>query len=98
MKKLILVFSWSILISPLFIFQNNLMAQPCLDNDDCANAIDIPNVISGNAFTCITGCNLFASPEANDNSCQIGLYPTVWYKVTLDSLADALNMLSLIHI
>jgi len=91
MKKLLLINSCLVFFSPLFI-TTNALAQPCLENDDCANAIDIPNVISGNPYTCVTGCNLFAAPEIMDNSCQIGLYPTVWYKATLDSLADALNI------
>jgi|WetSurMetagenome_2_1015567.scaffolds.fasta_scaffold44455_1 hypothetical protein len=83
-----------LLFSSANTFGNTAVVQdPCTDNDDCEHAIDIPNVVSGQGYVCVQGCNLFASPEAMDNSCQIGIYPTVWYKLSLDSIADVLNIL-----
>jgi len=92
MKKLLFLPLWLVFFSPLLIPGNSLFAQPCLDNDVCENAIEIPNVISGQSYVCINGCNLFATPESDSNNCLIDLYPTVWYKVTPDSSADVLNI------
>lgn len=92
MKKIFVVFSWSIFISPLFISENSLLAQ-CIDNDECTQALDIPNLISNQPFLCLEGCNEFASPEVMDNSCMVGLFPTVWYKLNVDTSADVLNII-----
>ena len=92
MKKLLLLPLWLVFFSPLLIPGNSLFAQPCLVNDDCVNAILIPNVVSGDGYVCIDGCNLFSSPEIIDNSCLIGTYPTVWYKFNMDSIADVFNI------
>ena len=94
MKKFVLVF----LLSTLFIHSNSIFGNSmmvldtCTANDDCQNAIDIPNVLSDMAFTCIAGCNLFASPESFPSSCSIQDFPTVWYKVTTDDLANVMNV------
>jgi len=94
MKKVVLVFLLSVLFLPFnFVFGNDFMlVDTCTVNDDCANAIVIPNIVSGEPQVCIEGCNLFASPENMDNSCLIGSFPTVWYKLNVDSAADVLNI------
>ncbi len=92
-KSGVIIFFLTLFILPVLLFGNSVFVQdPCTSNDDCVNAIEIPNVVSGSPFVCLQGCNLFASPESMDNSCQIGIFPTVWYKFTVDSLADVLNI------
>lgn len=92
MKKLLFLPLWLVFFSPLLIPGNSLFAQPCLDNDDCEQAIDIPNIISDSPFVCVQGCNLFASPEDFSTSCNNQNFPTVWYKVTVDSSANLINL------
>jgi hypothetical protein len=95
MKKIILVFLLSsFFINPAILFANfPILQDPCTQNDDCQSAILIPDVISNTTYACLQGCNLYASPELIDTNCQIGVFPTVWYKVTLDSIADVLNIM-----
>ena len=92
MKKLLLINSCLVFFSPLFFITTNAWAQPCLDNDDCEQAIDIPNIISDSPFVCIQGCNLFASPEDFSTYCSNENFPTVWYKVTVDDEANLINV------
>jgi len=67
-----------------------IYAQPY--NDLCEDATIIPNIVSDGAFVCISGSTQGALPEEISNGCQIGDFPTVWYKVTTDGLATLLNV------
>ncbi len=65
---------------------------PCFENDICAEATPIPDVMSDMAFVCIDGCNLFADPELFNNSCGVGNFPTVWFQVQTDGAATLMNI------
>ncbi len=65
-------------------------AQPA--NDLCEDATIIPNIVSDAAFVCESGSTQGALPEDITNSCQIGDFPTVWFKVTTDGIAELLNV------
>lgn len=82
-----------IFIFPSFLLGNTLSGpDPCTANDDCSTATVIPNVVSDQSFVCINGCNEFASPDTIIESCQMGDFPTVWYRLTPDSVAVAMNI------
>ena len=68
------------------------MLDTCTTNDDCHNAIAIANVISNQAYVCIAGCNMYASPDTVIEACQMGDFPTVWYRLNLDAIAVAMNI------
>ncbi len=65
---------------------------PCFENDICAEATPILDVMSDMAFVCMDGCNLFADPETFNNSCGIGDFPTVWFQVNTDGAATLMNI------
>lgn len=91
-------FFQSILFSPLFLLPSFLFAftsggpDTCTINDDCINAIFIPEVYSDEGFVFIDGCNLYASPDSIFEECQMGDYPTVWYRMTTDEVAIVMNI------
>lgn len=74
-------------ISPLLLFSSSLLAyntigqDTCTVNDNCQTAIQIVGVIADGPMVCIEGCNLNATAELFNNQCEIGLFPTVWYRV-----------------
>lgn len=81
----------TIIISILVVFSfTRLIAQPA--NDICENATDIPGVISDAPFVCVTGTNLDALPEASNNQCGIGEFPTVWFRIQTDGAAGLMNI------
>lgn len=88
----------AILFSSFFLIQVSLFGGPpivldtCTTNDDCLSAIAITNVISDQAFVCIDGCNMYASPDSVIQACQMGDFPTVWYRLNLDDIAVVMNM------
>lgn len=65
-------------------------SQP--SNDFCESATIIPALISDQSFVCISGNNQGALPEIVSNSCNIGIFPTVWFKVSTDAAAAILNI------
>ena len=65
---------------------------PCFTNDLCTEATVIPNVQSDMPFVCVDGCNLFADPEAFNNACEVGTFPTVWFQVPTDGSATLMNI------
>ena len=77
------------LYSPLFFLSSSLLAftpipqDTCAVNDFCQTAIPIDNVIADEGFVCVDGCNIDATPEVFNTSCNIGLYPTVWYSINI---------------
>jgi hypothetical protein len=81
-----LLFSVCILVSVLA----NIYSQPT--NDSCSTALVISNVISDASFVCVDGTTLGALPESINNSCHIGDFPTVWFKVTTDYAATLINI------
>lgn len=88
----------SLLFSSLFLLPSFLFAfttggpDTCTVNDDCQQAILISNIVSDLDFVCIDGCNMYASPDTLIASCQMGDFPTVWYKLDLDQLAKVMNI------
>ncbi len=88
----------TILFSPLFLLPSFLFAfttvgpDTCTVNDDCINAIFIPDVHSDAGFVSVDGCNLYASPDSIFGECQMGDYPTVWYRMTTDQIAVVMNI------
>jgi hypothetical protein len=85
------------ILSPLFFISTSLFAfvsgpDTCTVNDDCQQAIIVQGVVSDQEVVCINGCNLFASPETDIQSCFMSIYPTVWYAVTMDEFATVLNI------
>lgn len=64
----------------------------CTINDDCSNAILIDGIVSDQASVCYDGCNLYSSPDTVIESCQMGDFPTVWYRVIPDDLAQLINI------
>jgi hypothetical protein len=88
----------SILLSPLLFLSSSLLAftasgpDTCTVNDDCQQAILINGVVSNQGFICITGCNMYASPDTLLQSCQMGDFPTVWYRLPLDESATVMNL------
>lgn len=88
----------TILFSSVFGFPailfggTSIVLDTCTTNDDCHNAITIPNVISDHAFVCTVGCNMFASPDTAIQACQMGDFPTVWYRLNLDTNAVSMNI------
>jgi gliding motility-associated-like protein len=65
---------------------------PCFTNDSCTQATVIPDVMSDMPFVCVPGCNLFADPEAFNNACEVGTFPTVWFQVPTDGSATLMNI------
>jgi|GEM_PF-1113555 len=63
----------------------------CAVNDICTSAIDL-EVYSDFGFACATGCDSLASPEMFDNSCGMGQFPTVWFRVFTDNEATTMNI------
>ncbi len=88
----------TIFFSPLFLLTTFLNAfttagpDTCTINDDCQQAILISNIVSDFDFVCIDGCNMYASPDTLIASCQMGDFPTVWYKLDIDQLAKVMNI------
>jgi len=88
----------TILLSPLFLLPSFLFAftiggpDTCTVNDDCQQAILISNIVSDLDFVCIEGCNMYASPDTLIESCQMGDFPTVWYKFSVDQYAKVMNI------
>ena len=88
----------AILFSPLFLLPSFLFAfttsgpDTCTVNDVCQDAILIPNIVSDLDFVCIDGCNMYASPDTLISSCQMGDFPTVWYKFGVDQHAKVMNI------
>ncbi len=88
----------TIFISPLFLLPSFLFAftaggpDTCIINDDCQQAIVISNIISDTDFVCIDGCNMYASPDSLIQSCQMGDFPTVWYRLDIDPSARVMNV------
>lgn len=88
----------TILFSPLFLFPSFLLAfttggtDTCTVNDDCQGAILISNIVSDLDFVCIDGCNMYASPDTLIETCQMGDFPTVWYKLSADQEAKVMNI------
>jgi hypothetical protein len=70
----------------------SLLMDSCTVNDDCLTATTISNVISDQSYVCIEGCNLNASPDPLVAGCQMGDYPTVWFRVVADSDATVMNI------
>jgi hypothetical protein len=88
----------STLLSPLFLL-TSLHAgvgsggpNSCTINDECADAIYINTVYSDVGFVYTFGCNLFAAPDTIFEACQMGDYPTVWYRMTTDQAALVMNV------
>lgn len=80
-----------------FVFQLLLLCLALnsngqIPNDWCQNAAVIAPVISDNPFTCVFGENAGALPETIDNSCGIESFPTVWYQVQTDAVAELMNI------
>src|SRR6187402_351443 len=88
----------ALLFTPLFLISSALWAftiggqDTCTVNDNCIDAILIPDVISDAGFVFTEGCNLYASPDSIFEECQMGDYPTVWYRMTTDQLALVMNV------
>jgi hypothetical protein len=88
----------TILLSLLFALPSFLFAfttggpDTCTVNDDCQQAILIPNIVSDLGFVCIAGCNMYASPDTLIESCQLGDFPTVWYKFSVEQEGIAMNI------
>ena len=64
----------------------------CITNDICETAIEISPLVTDSLFSCLPGCNSNANPDAQYPTCGIDAFPTVWYKVTTDSIASRLNI------
>ena len=78
------------LFSLMVIASSSLLAftsDTCAVNDICQTAIPILNVAPDEAFVCIEGCNVGATPETFNNSCQIGMFPTVWYSLAASEVS-----------
>ena len=85
-----LLFSTLVFLScPIMAFTTS---PDCTVNDDCQQAITIPGVVADQDFVCIAGCNMYASPDTLIQSCQMGDYPTVWYKLSLGDLVNVVNI------
>ncbi len=88
----------TILFSPLFLFPSFLLAvtssgpNSCTINDECVDAIQIQTIHSDLGFIYTFGCNLFAAPDSIFEACQMGDYPTVWYRMTTDLAALVMNV------
>ena len=91
-QKTLLTSFLSFVLSLLLFYPEKINAQPCIDNDECASAFELPQIVSDAGFVCIDGCNLFASPDPIINACQMGTFPTVWYHFTSDDLASTMNL------
>lgn len=70
----------------------SVFSQDCLDNDVCQTATPFPSVVPDESFVCITGCNYLSSPDAITSACQMGDFPTVWYRLEIDGYAAILNI------
>ena len=85
--------SCGLTMSALLNFVTLSWAQDtCLVNDQCIDATLMPPIGSDASFVCIDGCNLYSGPDDIFQQCQMGDYPTVWYKLSTDSFAQVLNM------
>src|SRR5688572_1574483 len=83
----------SIFILPSMLLGNApMILDTCTSNDDCITALNIPGIVSDQAFVCIDGCNMYASPDSVIQACQMGDFPTVWYRLNLDDIAVVMNM------
>lgn len=86
------------LICPLLLFSSTLFAfsgggmDTCTVNDDCFDAIIIDGLVANHDFVCIAGCNMYASPDPLIESCQMGDFPTVWYRLSPDIDFNVLNI------
>jgi len=49
-------------------------------------------VYSDDGFVSIDGCNLYSSPDSIFDECEMGDYPTVWYRMTTDDIAVTMNI------
>lgn len=83
-----------LLVLPIFLYANLMMKaqDPCTANDDCPQATIIWNIHTDEGFFCVDGCNMYASPDTLINACQMGDFPTVWYRLDLDPNAKVLNV------
>ena len=61
-----------------------IISDTCTFSDICDLSLDIAVITADEPFLCIEGCNLNATPEVFNNSCHIGLFPTVWYSLFAD--------------
>lgn len=77
---------------PLYGYSPPVGPDTCTVNDDCQQAIFVPNIISDHAFVCTQGCNLYASPDAPISTCQMGDFPTVWYRMNTDAITKVINI------
>jgi hypothetical protein len=84
--------AWIALIMLLFIMSKSYAQDTCMVNDQCVDATLMPPISSDVSFVCIDGCNLYAAPDDIFQDCQMGDYPTVWYKLTTDDLAQVMNI------
>jgi hypothetical protein len=88
----------AIFILPFFLLSSFVFAfttggpDTCTINDDCQQAILISNIISDSSFVCVDGCNMYASPDTLIQSCQMGDFPTVWYRLDIDPAARVMNV------
>jgi PKD domain/Secretion system C-terminal sorting domain len=71
--------------------------EPCFENNYCEDQIgtsstmEILGVVTDQGFICIDGCNLWADINTETSLCKQDQWPTVWYKVTVDTNANAMN-------
>lgn len=92
MNKLLLLFRISCGLYLILLFNQPLQGQPV--NDICETAIEISGVTSDMGFICIPGSNLLAEAEPFNNSCAIGNFPTVWFKVNPDGVAALMKTIA----
>ncbi len=98
MRYNIFLYRYLILLSSTFIYTGHvlgndvLFTDTCSVNDECFTAIVIPSLVSDQSYTCIDGCNMYASPESIVATCQMGDYPTVWYRANVDANATVINI------
>ncbi|MEP6645918.1 MAG: gliding motility-associated C-terminal domain-containing protein [Saprospiraceae bacterium] len=84
--------SIKILFISLGLIAFTVKASSQLVNDHCETATIIPNVVSDMAFVYMTSTNLGGLSEDFNNSCQIGDFSTVWFRVTTDGSATLMNI------
>ncbi len=82
-----------LLICTLSLTPCGIQSQdPCLDYDECMDAIDLGLIPTGDWNVNEIGCNLYASPDTLISGCLMGDYPTVWYKFTTDLEAASISI------
>jgi hypothetical protein len=92
-QKLSTVLCSILVFFPTLLWSTVLIGpDTCTINDDCQSAIEIANVMSDQSYVCLAGCNMYASPDTLLDNCQMGDFPTVWYRVAVDHIATIINI------